>query len=81
MWPYESYGGISGKNITTNLNVDDDYIHSFTTVEMRVVGFISMLSSSSIILTFLIFGELRRLRYVWLVLYVSINDLLASTGI
>jgi hypothetical protein len=45
-----------------------------------IPGIISAVSSFSVCLTYAMFPELRSLRYVELVFYVAINDLIASIG-
>lgn len=47
----------------------------------QVPGIISCISCFFVIITYLLFRDLRDLRYVELVFYVTINDLLASIGI
>lgn len=47
---------------------------------MRVVGIISCICCMLPILTYILFKELRNLKYVELVFYVSINDLFGTLG-
>lgn len=46
-----------------------------------IVGLASVVGSSIIILTYVLFPNLRKLRYVELVFYVAVNDLVASIGL
>ena len=46
-----------------------------------IVGVVSIAGSLVIILTYILFPNLRKLRYVELVFYVAINDLVASIGL
>lgn len=48
--------------------------------EMRITGLISLFGSFLVIATYFMFADLRRLRYIELVFYVSINDAIASIG-
>lgn len=47
---------------------------------MQIPAIFSVFGSFSVILTYAIFPDLRRLRYVELVFYVAVNDLLAAIG-
>ena len=53
---------------------------SLSTYE-SIVGSLSATASFAVILTYYMFRDLRNLRYVELVLYVSINDFIGSIGI
>jgi hypothetical protein len=55
----------------------------FNTIENTEVipGIISAVASFAVCLTVAIFPQLRSLRYIELVFYVSVNDLIASVGI
>jgi hypothetical protein len=50
------------------------------TLEMRIPSIMSCFGSFSIILTYYLFEDLRRLRYVEFVFYVSLSVLIASLG-
>lgn len=47
----------------------------------HVVGSLAAAGCFAVILTYLIFKDLRSLRYVELVFYVSLNDMIASVGL
>ncbi len=53
---------------------------SWGTWEMRVPAILSCVGCSLIILTFIMFPDLRRLRYIELVFFVAVNVLIASIG-
>ena len=46
----------------------------------RTTGVLSCLATAAIIFTCALFSELRNLKYIQLVLYVAINDFIASVG-
>lgn len=60
--------------------MSDDFNSDFTNTEV-VPGAIAAVASFFVCLTFFTFSELRCLRYVELVYYVAVNDMIASIGI
>jgi len=46
-----------------------------------VLAVIACFGSSTVIVTYILFSELRMLRYIELVFYISVNDLIASIGV
>ena len=49
-------------------------------IEELAVGAASAIGCGLIVLTYLLFPNLRKLRYIELVFYVAVNDLMASIG-
>ncbi len=56
---------------------DDDYE---TTLSMVIPSSFSLFGSFLVCLSYIVFQDLRRLRYVELVFYMSLNDMIASIG-
>lgn len=56
------------------------YHHQLQLDEVLVPGVLSIIGSCSVILTYILFSDLRRLRYVEFVFYVSVNCLIAAIG-
>eukprot|EP01038_Epipyxis_sp_PR26KG_P016425 gene16425-22396_t len=50
-------------------------------ISQQIPGTLSCISSLCVILTYIVFPDLRRLRYIELVTYVALNNLIASSGI
>lgn len=51
-----------------------------TTLEMRIPSLLSLIGTLTVMITIAAFPKLRKLRYAEIVMYISINDFLASTG-
>jgi disulfide bond formation protein DsbB len=51
-----------------------------TTMEMRIPSVFSLFGTALVIITFVIFERLRKLRYAEIVFYIAINDFIASIG-
>lgn len=47
---------------------------------MQICGIVSLLASSTVLLTYGVFPDLRRLRYIEFVFYIAVNDFLSSLG-
>jgi hypothetical protein len=52
-----------------------------TSIAGNLTGCISATACFAVIITFTIFSDIRKLRYVELVFYVALNDFVASIGI
>lgn len=60
--------------------MSDDTDVVLQSTEMKVTGVISAISAASIIFTFMMFEDVRRLRYSRVVFCMSLSDLIASIG-
>jgi hypothetical protein len=58
----------------------DSYVAENDTFAMVVPATLSFVGSLSVVLTYMLFKDLRKLRYVELLMYTSINDMLFSVG-
>jgi hypothetical protein len=56
------------------------HFHSSATAEMRVPSIFALIGTTAVILTYVLFPRLRSLRYVQIVFYIGVNDLIASIG-
>ena len=54
--------------------------HQASLDETIIPAILSIIGSGTIILTYIVFRDLRRLRYIELVFYVAVNSLIAAIG-